>query len=338
MKEQNTPKTILDVMHDFWDAKYYMLISMILMAVVGVLYLSIATPHYRAQMIISPAAPMNNANVSSLMAGSDNFAVRYMMQNMGSINAADFQRFETIYAGRSVALNLMQDQRVIDGISRDHSFAFSKTKTNWSAEKLAEYLGSRVRLDSVGTTPMRRLTYQHQGKDFAVFMLSKIHAQADRLIRRRIQSETQSRIEYLERSIRQTNNPDHRRALTDLLMEQERLLMLVSIESAYAASVIEPPSASVQPRWPSKTLVMLVSVFVGLVLGFVAFNLRQAIKRAKEAPVQSDFAQGQKTSKRWQEWLSNAADNTNTNIQKKRDNPKPKRSVRGVLSSKDAAE
>ena len=98
---------------------------------------------------------------------------------------------------------------------------------------------------------------------------------ADRLIRRDIRGDSQARVDYLNKAIAETGNIEHRRALTTLLMEQERLLMLVSIDQPYAATVIEPAASGDKPKWPDLKLLYFGFGFLGIILGFILHGLRR---------------------------------------------------------------
>ena len=105
-------------------------------------------------------------------------------------------------------------------------------------------------------------------------MIGRIHRVSDEIIRRRILYEVNGRVAYLNTALSATVNPDHRRNLTSLLIEQERLKMLVSLDQPYAATIVERPFVSSKPRWPDPYIIYAVFLFVGLLLGFIVYGLR----------------------------------------------------------------
>jgi len=58
------------------------------------------------------------------------------------------------------------------------------------------------------------------------------------------------------------------------MMEQERFKMMVSLDQAYAAAIIEPPYVLFRTRWPDKYVFYLMFVFVGLSLGYITYGLK----------------------------------------------------------------
>jgi hypothetical protein len=275
--ENSTEKsyTIYDLLCELRANSVRIVIGAVIGLGLAFAFLSVSVSYYRAEIIIAPAAPLTGAESSSMLANEDLFALRFLVQRLGAGTGSDFQRFENIFSGVSVAAILLGDPKIQDGLARDKSFVFEDhTAKDWSAEKLSDYLKRRVILEPVGLTNAKRMVYLHSDQDFAKYLLGALHHIADSLIRRTIREESRARVEYLSNAMAQTNNPEHRRALTTLLMEQERLLMLVSIDQPYAASVIEPPSVNLKPRWPDAALVYLV---LGFVFGLMGFLTRRPV-------------------------------------------------------------
>lgn len=268
--------TMADFFYDIYKAKFAILIGAVIGFFVALSFISFSIPHYKTEMILSPASPMTGAESSSMLADDNLFALRYLAQRIGGGGGgSDFQRFENIYAGPSVAEILLRDKTVQQGLSNDRGFTFSDAENDWSAEKLAEYLKTRVSLEPVGTSAAKKLVYYHQDQDFAEYFLSGIHRIADNLIRHNIREDAKARVDYLNDAIAKTSNTEHRRALTTLLMEQERLLMLVSIDQPYAANVIEPASSSAKTAWPNLYFVYTGFILLGMLAGFLIYNLRR---------------------------------------------------------------
>lgn len=294
-------KTLAEFLFDLWLGRVYIAIAGIIGFVVALAWLATATPYYRASMIVSPANPMNGAEISSLLANDNLFALRYLVQRVGVANSSDFLRFENVYQGPSVAKLLLKDENIISGLRMDKAFPFSKAKEKWSAESLAEYVADHVRLEPVGATSLRRMVYNHPDREFASYFLTRIHGLSDKLIRRNIREETQERILYLKGAIKTTGNPEHRRALTSLLLEQERLRMMVSIEQPYAAAVVEPSASSVRPVWPDPYLLISGTVLVFAFSGFVIFSLRNEMAAPRRKAI----------SMKKQGWIKGEGENTN---------------------------
>lgn len=263
-------KTLYDVLRDIWRAKFWMLGFVIIMTIAAFVFLSVANDFYRAEMIIAPASPMGQ----TLKKGGDVGEGSTQLGEEDFQSNAAFLRFENTYNGASVANFLVRDKDIISGLALDRNFEFSENLEKWDAENLSEHLKKRIRLEPVSGTPLRRMIYLHPDKKFAVDMVKRIHRITDEMIRARILVETNQRIDYLNASLGKTTNPDHKRSLANLLMEQERLKMMVSLDQPYAASIIEPAYSSVRARWPDPYIIYPVFIFIGMSLGFVTYGLK----------------------------------------------------------------
>lgn len=269
-----TEQTLGDVMVELWRAKHFILGGLVVGLIGAAVFVYAALPHYRAAMILSPASPMGALSSAS---SSDKESVSGVFApNEGVM----FTRFEAMYKGVSVAGLLLRNERILDGLKRDRGFVFSAADDEWNAPKLAEYIAQRVVVDPVGETHLRQFYYEHVDADFAAFFVQQIHETTDGLIRYDMRRDVNERIAYLQEAMGEVRNPEHRRGLTDLLMEQERLKMLVSINQAYAASVVEPSAAFSRVYWPHKSLVVAAFGFAGMLIGFVAFSAMHGGRKA----------------------------------------------------------
>lgn len=262
--------TLVDLMSDVWRAKILMLVFAIISTGFALTFVTIANPYVRAEMIIAPATPIGNHPQAT-----PDFEGIIQLQTGVMTGSAAFTRFEALYNGVSVAMMLLQDERVLKGLAQEKTFRFSVPQTEWTADELAIYLKRRLKLEPVSATQLRKLVYLHPDPDFAQHLIGRVHKITDEMIRVSILEEVNGRIEYLNASLARTQNAEHRRALTELLMEQERLKMLVSLDQPYAASVVEPPSAAARVVWPDVYLIFGGFILAGLMLGYVVHGFRK---------------------------------------------------------------
>lgn len=279
IKKKTSSPTIGDLMRDIVRARRAIFFTTAFFMILAGLFIGLATPYYRAALLVTPANPMSGAEVSSLLANDDLFALRYMVQRVGVTNTSDFTRFESVAVGASTAQALLQDETIMRGLMSEPSwFAAGGTKT-WTAYSLSEYLQRRVTFESVGASAMRRIVYWHPNPAFAALFLERVHDIADRHIRTTIRRDATQRIQYLQGAVAKIPNPEHRRALTALLLEQERLRMLVSIDQPYAAEVIEPAAAGSRAAWPKASLVLLMAALAGVMSGFIGWSIWSGVRK-----------------------------------------------------------
>lgn len=261
--------SLKDLVNRLWAAKLFVAVGIVFAVAVGFVFLTFSVPKYKASMIIAPADGYALGDYASSVQYDRMAALPFWRPKDQEGASTDFYRFIHTLRGTASSEILMKDENVLRGINATLS---RDIKT---PEELAVYLSRHLRVDPLGASPLRRLNYHHPNAEFAAALLRKIHLVADQMIRRDRRRQSQSRIEYLENALRKTVNPDHRKGITNLLMQQEHVQMLANLDEAYAAIVVEPASSSPKPVWPSTPLTLFIAVFIGMVLGYVAYCLNR---------------------------------------------------------------
>lgn len=245
--------TLGDFLGDVWAAKLFVFLGALAGLGAALLFLTLAIPHYRAVMIVGP-----------VMAEGDSMA-----------EPLAFARFETILRGPAVAAALRQRPAVMDGIAHARRWQFAASPRTEKAADVTEYLGDAVRIEPVGGTPLRRVSYDHPDPVFAVALLRDLYGATDGIIHADSRTLAGGRAAQLEKTLARTRNPEHRRALTEELMREEQKKMILTIDQPFAAQLAEAPAAGPRPYWPRVTLVVPVMVLLGMFAGFVVFSLRR---------------------------------------------------------------
>lgn len=237
----------------------------------GVLLVVSIRPHYRATMIVAPAVAQETRDTLLRFEQGAQIPRYFGMSDPVSL---EFTRFEQILREGTVAGILSRYDGVLEKIGQDRVFRVGRDLP-LRKENLTEYLNRRVTIAPLGVTTSRRISYEHPNPEFAVQLLKHLHRIADTTIRHRAIAETGERISWLQKELTQSRNPDHRAALADLLMVQERRRMLASMDHAFAAEMVESPSVSPRPVWPQRSVVMLVTILVGALAGFLFAVMRR---------------------------------------------------------------
>lgn len=207
--------TLADVLESFWQARLSVVIGMIVMGAIAFILLVFITPKYKADMIVAPADGYALGDYAFFIQYDRIASLPFWRPKDSEGASTDFYRFIYTLKGPTAAAILMQDDSVLSGINQD---AGQSIKT---PEELSIYLTRHIEVDPLGATPLRRIHYSHPDPEFAAALLRKIHLVADQMIRRDRRRQSQSRIEYLENALEKTLNPDHRKGITNLLMQQE---------------------------------------------------------------------------------------------------------------------
>jgi hypothetical protein len=129
---------------------------------------------------------------------------------------------------------------------------------------LASYTQNQVTVTSDKTTHVLTLSIDTKDPKSAVTYLQTLVQATNDFIKEQDRSVIQQYVDYLNHKLTTNTNVGQREALDSLLLEQERRLMLTSVNVPYAASVQDGPN--VESSNGAKR-VLLVDGVLGLIFG-----------------------------------------------------------------------
>ena len=263
-----------DVIRNIWRAKVWLLLGGLAGLVASVFFLFMAVPHYKADMLVAPATRSGAPDISLLFPDTASFAVERVMRSFGLGESSDFTRFEVILREPRVAGMLLEDEKIRAGLEETGRFWIGEHERPDSGSEFSAWLQKRLSVEPVGASRLRRISFQHADPAFAVYFLNQLYHTADSLIRGEVRQKTGNRVEWLKEALAKTSHPEHRRVLTDLLMDQERMRMILAVDEPFSALLAEPPAVSATPHWPKPSFVFPAFMLVGMILSFAAFSLK----------------------------------------------------------------
>lgn len=259
-----------ELLENIWNAKIDIFVGITLGVILAIILSLTLTPKYKATMIVAPADGYALGDYASSVQYDQIAALPFWRPKDQEGASTDFYRFMHTLRGPSAAEILMKDETVMKQFRKDYPNHLKKS------EALAVYLNKNVRVDPLGATPLRRISYHHNNPEFAAALLRKIHIVADQMIRRDRRRQSLSRIEYLDNALNETRNPDHRKVITNLLMQQEHIQMLANLDEAYAAIIVEPAYSSPKPTFPNKTFMFSALILMGAFFGYMIYGFRKS--------------------------------------------------------------
>ena len=265
-------QSLPEILKSAWAGKRYVLTGAALGLLLGVGLQFSLVPHYQAKMIIAP--PSQSSEDRSLTILNENAASSRQM-SVSSQVSRDYTKFQQTFREVSASRILGKYQGILNAVNQDRLFKFSRGGDIETAAELSDYIKAHVTIDPLGASTSQVISYSHPDAAFAEKFLRHLHKISDEMIRNDARRQTETRIAYLQKALREIDNPDHRRALTDQLMLEERQMMVISMDEPFSAEIVEPASASAKPLWPKASIILPVCVFMGLVLGFLVFSLKE---------------------------------------------------------------
>lgn len=273
--QQIAEPTLADVLRDCWRARLHLVAGAFLGLLASLIFILFCVPQYKAEMLVGPAGHPPVPAFEDTGPESPGPTAHLERSASDAIDSYDFMRFEAILRERSVAERLLQDETVKRGLMQARRWTFLPAPPLDTPERLSAWLKDNVAIEPVGSTSLRRVVFRHPDPVFASLMLRDLYIATDSLIRGDLQAKTDRRKAYLDKMVEETNNPDHKRALTKLLLDQEQVSMVLAAQEPFAATVIEPASASPKPDWPRKPLLIPAMMFLGIFLGYVFHAMKR---------------------------------------------------------------
>ena len=263
---------VIGLLREVWSAKIFLLVGLSVGLLSAACFSVLAIPKMEARMMIGPAQPMDASMEAAFQDGHNSYILNAEREKPQEY-FSNFTRFEAMMRGGRVAQILLRDPRVAQGVKNDVSFVFENGRERLQPADLSDYIARQVKLDAFGESALREMVYRHRDVKFAAYFLQQIHRISDQLIRSELRGQIDERIAYLERVIAKTNNPEQRRIITNLLLEQERARMMVSMDAPVAATVIEPVAAGARAVWPDSALLYGGFGLIGIILGYLVFGV-----------------------------------------------------------------
>ncbi|WP_246653596.1 hypothetical protein [Azospirillum formosense] len=295
----------LRMMRDGWPI---LLIGMALGVAVSVTALRLVVPQYTAVMVIGPTARVGAAAMGArlpVLIGRE-AAAAASEPGPGDEILSDFARYLQLFTSIPVAERMMVDPALLRGLfpgrwdeeaggwrpapgpvaSAKRLFLALVGRSDWvepDAERVASALRERLTVDMVGSGPMRRLRLRHPDRAMALRILSAAAQATDAHLRAEASRRSAAQIAHARARLAGITVAEHRRALADLLSEQERIAMMIEVDLPLAADAIEPPAAAQRPDWPNPLTVVPMAALVGLVAGALVVSLRRLWRAGGEA-------------------------------------------------------
>lgn len=275
------------------------IIGLVLMA--GALH--IVTPQYTASMVVGPTGRSGPVGMGLRVPTASPAAARGLAEpGTPDELISDFSRYLALLTSVPVAEGLMGDEVILhhlfpadwDGEARQwrppsgtgarlsQGLRWLAGQKPWmppDAVDLSRYLKRHLVIDQMGEGPLRRLSFRHRDRDFAMRMLARLHDATESHLRLEAQRRLQAEMGHVGKRLVTLSNMDNSRALSSLLAEQERVLLMLDVGLPYAADALEAPSSLSLPDWPNPVLLLPAGAVAGLTLVLFMIGVRHGWRR-----------------------------------------------------------
>lgn len=246
----------------------------------ALMWMNITTPKYTAEMVLGPTAQTGVAarGIRLPIETLQNETIRgNPTETSADETLSDFSRVVQLLTSPEIAARLLEDKELdlaahLKQDSGIKSFlwrlAGQKLNTTQDASSVSAMLARDVRIDTIGRSAMRKVTFRHADRIFAEQLLNALYKASDAHLRAQAETRTTAEIAYLQIALQRVTLTDQKKVLLDLLASQERTRLLIVVDLPFAADQIQKAVAPLNPDWPPVGLVLFFAILCGLFAGF----------------------------------------------------------------------
>lgn len=268
----------------------------------AVVALWLVTPAYTAAMVIGPTARVGSAAMGArvpTLNGRDSAGVAE--PGAGDESLSDFARYLELFGSGPVADRLAADPVILHALFPERWDAEAGRwrpppgllptvkrallalvgREDWvepDGDRVARSLRDCLVIDMLRSGPMRRIAVRHADRATAMDLLVRIAATTDAHLRAEAARRSAAQIVHIKLRLGAVTVAEHRQALSDLLLDQERVAMMIGVDLPFAADIIQPPSAGALPDWPNPAVVVPLAGLVGLVVAGFGLSASHALR------------------------------------------------------------
>lgn len=282
-----TPYTVKDITSRLFREKWFVGGFAIGALCLGFLFLWASAPVYTATMTIAPPSasemPTPGQALSSLgglLGGTGQSPDSFQLYLDLITSPAVTQRVEEEHHAMRAIFSQRWDAATHQWRARTGLEAFLSDRIRWligrppnptapTIPDLTDFIAAGVIIDkpTLGA-PERVISFTSGNPQLAAQMLLWLHKADNEIVRQTTLTRTLGTISYLRTQLPEVTNSDEHYALSNLLVEQERNLMLLSSGVDYSAMIIDPP---ITPMRPSPSIGKTLGLFflTGFCIGCV---------------------------------------------------------------------
>jgi uncharacterized protein involved in exopolysaccharide biosynthesis len=290
-RQRPTETIAQELIGSAWRHKWLVAFITVVTIGLGVAWVVMAPKRYTSRLVIMPTEA--SQQLSDLLRNAGSSVIANSLTSLtGNEQITYFDRFSKQLTSVNTATALKEHAGLIESLM---SLRWNDQKKFWeadsfltpvkaylgldtdvdtSAQAVAEFLRKNLTQEQDRDSPITTLSLDATDAEVARRTLGYLHQYSDDRIKQAIYQQTQSKLEYLQRRLQNVTVNDYRQTLIGLILDQEKILMLIQPNLPFAAEALEPPEVLTEPTSPKKGRILAVAGLLGLALGtFFAYRL-----------------------------------------------------------------
>lgn len=264
----------------FWARKWLIIALTAVFAIAGVIGALMATPIYRAEVVLAPANEERGPNLPAGLAGL--VGLSGLSMGRSGYNA---QALATLHS-RTFIEDFIREENLLPILFSDRWDAAAK---RWKdADEQPDIReGVRFFIDDVRTiredpeTRLITVAIEWTDPELAAKWASDLSLRINARLRAHDLAASERRLKYLNAQLQEAGFVEQRQAISRLIEEQLQTTMLARAEVEYAFSVVDPARVPDRRSRPRRTLIVIFATLCGGVIG-VFIALMQSVAQGRQ--------------------------------------------------------
>lgn len=145
-------------------------------------------------------------------------------------------------------------------------------------EEIVEEFLRHLTIDLDPETSVVTIEYEFVSPVMAKQWLEWMVRDLNALRRKEVREEKERMLAYLNKQLRQTNDTELRRTISDLIGEELKALTMIEARNDYVFRTLDPPIAPNKPTGPRRMVIVLLAFFAALVAILMAVLLEARLR------------------------------------------------------------
>ena len=248
-----------------WDERIFIVFTTIVFLIGSQLYIYRTTDLYTTTMLIGHVASMEGTPGASSSGSALGGAIALIGLGNGTGTDTKFNLF----------LTFIRTQKFAKALQEKYHFENKHSET--VLDSLPAVQGMLGRINFIGGGDTMTMSMQIHDKKFAEYFMPLVMKEGNEFVRILDTERAKLFTAFIENRFRTETSKPMQDALGSLLVNQERFLMLTSVDLPYAVQMLDVAQSTDAPTAPKKSLIRTIGLSVGLGTSVFIILLWEAI-------------------------------------------------------------
>ena len=300
--ELNDEIDLRDLFFTLWGGKIYVILLSIISVFLASFYLQFVERKYSVEYNVKP---VGETEISPNLSGLGGLASLTGIQ-LPTSSGKDFSIFKELITAPEVSEIIFENKKIIREIFR---FEWDETLNNYSRppknkiqifasdtkkvltgnidvnymppnpRRLAIFINKNIQIGEDKETGFLKFTSETSKPELMLSLIIEATKASDKIMRQRYIGFSTEPLAFYKDKLRTARSREHREALAELISKEEEKLMFASKGKHFIAEPYMNPTISLYPTAPKSTLILALSLVLGLFFGATFVLVRHAIKK-----------------------------------------------------------